>query len=114
MLFFCYHDNIASAYPALTSTSDSLYLGGRASFLAANVFTLIGLGVEMIILFFGVNMFKERLSFVMATVHLVGCILYVSFGFWQWQFDSIWALWAVFSLLPLTIEIIAACHPDNK
>ena len=114
MLFFGYTDNITSAYPTLTTYSDSLYVGGRVSFLAANSLTIIGLFVEFIILFVGINLFKERLSFVMASVHFFGCILYTSFGFWQWQFSTIWALWAVFSLFPLVMEIVAACHPSNK
>ena len=101
MLFFGYTDNIIAAYPALTTYSDSLYQGGKTSFLAANSLTVIGIAVELIILFVGVNMFKERLNFVIATIHFVGCILCISFGFWQWQFDSIWALWAVFSFFPM-------------
>ena len=114
MLFFSYPDNVISAYPSITAYSDPLYVGGRASFLAANVLTVMGLIVEVIILFIGINMFKERLSFVTSTIHYVACILFCSYGFWQWQFSSIWALWAVFSLTPLIIEIVAACHPSNR
>jgi hypothetical protein len=69
--------------------------------LAANTLTIIGLTTEMVILFVGVNLFKERLSFVLATVHFIGTILYTSYGFGQWQFSSIWALWVVFSFFPL-------------
>ena len=43
MLFFSYPDNVISAYPALSTYSDSLYVGGRTSFLAANSLTIIGL-----------------------------------------------------------------------
>ncbi len=114
MLFFGYTDNIIVAYPALASYSDSLYLGGKASFLAANSLTIIGLAVEIIILFVGINLFKERLSFLIATFHFLGCILYSAFGYGQWQFSSLWALWAVFSFIPLVIEVVAACHPSNK
>ena len=45
MLFFSYKDNIIVTYPNLTSMSDSNYLGGRTSFLAANALTIIGLSV---------------------------------------------------------------------
>lgn len=45
MLFFGYKDNIITAYPSLASTSDSLYVGGKTSFLAANSLTIIGLTV---------------------------------------------------------------------
>lgn len=45
MLFFSYNDNIIAAYPNLTSISDTAYIGGRASFLAANSLTVIGLVV---------------------------------------------------------------------
>lgn len=58
MLYFGYQDNIISAYPSLATTSDSLYTGGKTSFLAANTLTIIGLIVELIILFVGVNIFK--------------------------------------------------------
>jgi hypothetical protein len=101
MLFFGYRDNITSAYPDLTSFSDSRYAGGKTSFMAANVLTIIGLSVELIILFVGVNMFKERLSVFVGTLHMLGAILYISYGYGQWQFSSLWALWAVFSLIPL-------------
>ena len=114
MLFFGYPDNVIAAYPSISTYADSLYVGGRASFLAANILTVIGLIVEFIILLVGVNLFKERLSFVLASVHFAGCILYSAFGFWQWQFSSLWALWAVFSFFPMVVEIIAACHPSNK
>jgi transmembrane protein 107 len=114
MLYFSYKDNVISAYPALSTTSDSLYSGGKTSFMAANTLTIIGLAIEMIILFVGVNLFKERLSFIVATIHYLGCIIYISYGYGQWQFSSIWPLWLVFSLVPVMIEIIAACHPSNK
>ena len=58
MLFFAYPDNVIAAYPSLTTYSDTLYIGGRTSFLAANVLTVMGLVVEFIILFIGINMFK--------------------------------------------------------
>jgi hypothetical protein len=114
MLYFGYKDNIISAYPALASSSDSLYVGGRTSFLAANTLTIIGIAVEFIIMFVGVNLFKERLTVLVSTFHFLGCILYSSYGYGQWQFSSIWALWAVFSFLPLMAEILGACHPSNK
>jgi hypothetical protein len=101
MLFFGYNDNIISAYPDLTSYGDSRYVGGRTSFLAANSLTIIGLTVELVILFVGVNMFKERLSVLVSTLHIVGAILYISYGFGAWQFSTLWALWAVFSFIPL-------------
>jgi hypothetical protein len=34
-------DNILIAYPSITSTTDTLYLGGKTSFLAANTLTII-------------------------------------------------------------------------
>jgi hypothetical protein len=103
MLYFGYKDNIVGAYPSLLSTTDSLYVGGRISFMAANTLTIIGLAVEFIILFVGVNLFKERLSVLVSTFHFLGCILYSSYGYGQWQFSSLWALWAVFSLCPLVL-----------
>ena len=102
MLFFGFTDNIISTYPDLTSYSDSRYTGAKTSFLAANSLTIIGLTTELVILFVGVNMFKERLSVIVSTLHIVGAILYVSFGFGIWQFSTLWALWAVFSLAPLS------------
>jgi hypothetical protein len=114
MLFFGYRDNIISAYPDLTSFSDSRYVGGKASFMAANVLTVIGLAVEIFILFIGVNMFKERLSVLVSTLHLVGAILYISYGYGVWQFSSLWALWAVFSITPLSFEIMGMCYPSGK
>jgi hypothetical protein len=114
MLFFGYRDNIISAYPDLTSFSDSRYVGGKTSFMAANVLTIIGLTVEMVILFIGVNMFKERLSVIVSTLHLLGAILYISYGYGLWQFSSLWALWAVFSLTPLSFEIFGSCYPSGK
>jgi hypothetical protein len=45
MLFFSYPDNITAAYPDLTTTTDANYVGGRTSFLAANILTLMGLAV---------------------------------------------------------------------
>ena len=113
MLFFSYKDNIYVAYPDMTSTSDTRFTGGEASFMVANVFTLICLGIEIVILFTGVNMFKERLNFILATTHLIGAILYVTYGFEQWQFDLLWALWAVFALIPTVIDIIASCYPQK-
>ena len=113
MLFFSYPDNVIASYPSLSTYTDTLYVGGRTSFLAANVLTIMGLIVEFIIMFIGINMFKERLSFVIASVHLFGCILYCAYGYWQWQFTSIWALWAVFSLAPMSVEIFAACNTDR-
>lgn len=101
MIFFGYTDNILSAYPDLTSYTDTRYVGGRTSFLAANSLTVIGLATELIILFVGVNMFKERLSVSVSTIHVVGAIMYASYGFGMWQFSTIWALWAVFSFCPL-------------
>jgi hypothetical protein len=62
----------------------------------------------------GVNLFKERIAFIAATVHFLGCMLYASYGYGQWQFNYIWAIWAVSSFLPLVIELTAACHPANK
>ena len=114
MLYFGYQDNIISAYQALASSSDSLYVGGRTSFMAANTLTIIGIAVEFIIMFVGVNLFKERLTVLVSTFHFLGCILYCSYGYGQWQFSSIWALWAVFSFVPLMAEILGACHPSNK
>lgn len=114
MLFFSYPDNIAAAYPDLTAPTDANYLGGRTSFLAANVLTVMGLAVEFVLMLVGVNMFKERHSVLLSVLHLLGAILYSSYGFGQWQFSTLWALWAVFSLFPLTAEIVAACHPSNK
>ena len=114
MLYFGYQDNIISAYPALATSSDSLYAGGRTSFMAANTLTIIGIAVEFIIMFVGVNLFKERLTVLVSTFHFLGCILYCSYGYGQWQFSSIWALWAVFSFVPLMAEILGACHPSNK
>ena len=108
MLYFSYSDNIAIAYPTVTSASDSLYQGGKTSFMAANTLTIIGLVVELIVLFVGVNLFKERIGFMVSTIHIVGSILYLAYGYGQWQFSSLWALWAVFSLLPLGIEFMAA------
>ena len=43
MLFFGYPDNVIAAYPSITTYSDTLYVGGRTSFLAANSLTVIGL-----------------------------------------------------------------------
>lgn len=114
MLFFGYRDNIIAAYPDLTSMSDSRYTGGKTSFMAANVLTIIGLTVEIIMMFVGVNMFKERLSVLVSTLHLLGAILYISYGFGMWQFSSLWALWAVSSLFPLTFEIFGAFYPSGK
>ncbi len=114
ILYFGYQDNIIAAYPALLNYSDSNFVGGKVSFMAANTLTIIGLSVEIIILFVGVNLFKERLSFIIATIHFLGSILYSSYGYGQWQFSSLWALWAIFSLAPLAIELVAACHPSNK
>lgn len=103
MLYFGYKDNVIAAYPALSSSTDSLYVGGRTSFMAANTLTIIGLAVEFIILFVGVNLFKERLTVLVSTFHFLGCILYCSYGYGQWQFSSLWALWVVFSFCPLVI-----------
>jgi hypothetical protein len=114
MLFFGYKDNIIATYPDLLSQTDSRYIGGKTSFLAANILIIIGLGVEIIILFIGVNMFKERLSVLVSTLHLFGAILTVTYGFAPWQFDTIWSLWAVFSLFPVTIEILSACYQPSK
>lgn len=58
------HDNIIVAYPNMTSKTDTLYIGGRASFLACNSITLIFLFAEIVILFIGTNMFRERVNFV--------------------------------------------------
>lgn len=58
MLFFGYTDNIKAAYPQLTSYTDPLYIGGQTSFLAANSLTVIGLVIELVIMFIGSNMFK--------------------------------------------------------
>jgi hypothetical protein len=82
--------------------------------MAANSLTIIFLVGEFIMMFIGMNLFKERHSFLVSTLHIIGSILYVSYGFGQWQFSSLWALWAVFSLFPFIVEIVAACHPDNK
>lgn len=114
MLFFGYRDNIISAYPDLTAFSDTRYVGGKTSFMAANVLTVIGLSAEIIILFVGVNLFKERLSVFNSTLHILGAILYISYGFGLWQFSTLWALWAVFSFTPLVIEIFGACYPSGK
>jgi len=103
MLYFSYPDNIIAAYPQIISYSDTSYVGGKTSFLAANTLTVIGLAVEVIIMFVGVNLFKERHSFLLATLHIIGAILYISYGYGQWQFSSLWALWAVFSLFPLLL-----------
>jgi len=113
MLFFSYQDNITIAYPSLTSLSDSKYVGGRASFLAANILTIIGLAVEFVIMLSGVNMFKERLNFLVSTIHYLGAILFISYGFGQWQFDTLWALWFVFSFIPVSMEIVASCYPQK-
>jgi hypothetical protein len=114
MLFFGYRENITSAYPDLTSFNDSRYLGGKTSFMAANVLTIIGLVVELIILFVGVNLFKERLAVFVGTLHIIGAILYASYGYGMWQFSSLWALWAVFSLIPLVAELFGSCYPTGK
>jgi hypothetical protein len=81
MLYFGYTDNIVSTYPDLSSYSDSRYIGGKTSFMAANSLTIIGLTVELGILFIGLNMFKERLSVIVSTLHFLGAILYISYGF---------------------------------
>lgn len=114
MLFFGYKDNIVVTYPDLLSQTDSRYIGGKTSFLAGNILIIIGLGVEILILFIGVNMFKERLSVFVSTLHFFGAILTASYGFGIWQFDTIWSLWAVFSLLPMTMEILSACYQPSK
>ncbi len=114
MLFFSYTDNIVATYPDLTSATDSRYVGGKTSFMAANSLTVIGLAAEVFIMFLGLNMFKERLSVIVTTLHAVGAIMYISYGFGQWQFTALWALWAVFSLAPLSFEIMGACYPSNK
>ena len=106
MLFFSYQDNIKAAYPNLTSMSETDYIGGTTSFLAANSLTVIGLFTELVMLFVGENLFKEKHSLLVSTIHYVGAILYISYGFQMWQFSSLWALWAIFSLLPLGLEIL--------
>ena len=58
MLYFGYTDNIITAYPALATYADTLYIGGKTSFLAANSLTIIGLLIEVAILFRGINLFK--------------------------------------------------------
>lgn len=103
MLFFSYNDNIIAAYPNLTSISDTAYIGGRASFLAANSLTVIGLVVEIIMLVVGDNLFKEKHSLFISTIHYIGAILYITYGFQMWQFNTLWALWAIFSLIPLCL-----------
>ena len=103
MLFFSYNDNIIAAYPNLTSISDTAYIGGRASFLAANSLTVIGLVVEIIMLVVGDNLFKEKHSLFVSTIHYIGAILYITYGFQMWQFNTLWALWAIFSLIPLCL-----------
>ena len=45
MLYFGYIDNVIAAYPSLSSMSDSLFKGGRVSFMAANTLTIIGLSI---------------------------------------------------------------------
>lgn len=58
------HDNILTAYPNITVKTDPLYIGGRVSFLACNTISLIFLFVEIVILFVGTNMFRERMNFI--------------------------------------------------
>lgn len=58
------HDNILSAYPGLVDKSDSLYEGGEVSFLACNTMALIFAVFEMLLLFIGTNLFRERINFI--------------------------------------------------
>lgn len=57
-------DNVIAAYPSLSSQTDILYTGGRVSFLACNTLSLIFLLAEMVVLFVGTNMFRNRVNFI--------------------------------------------------
>lgn len=106
LLFLCTYrikksDNILVAYPTLTTFNDTLYIGGKTSFLACNTLTIIFIAIEMIILFSGRTMFREKSNMISnlkqhldITLHFIGAILYASYGFQKWSFQIIWALWA--------------------
>ena len=62
------HDNIVSAYPSVSLTTDELYIGARASFMACNTLTIIFLIFQFINLFVGVTMFRERHNLIGTSV----------------------------------------------
>lgn len=96
------HDNILIAYPELVS-KDSLYQGGITSFLASNTMIIIFLAFEIILLFLGVNLFREKLcvfgssiDIKVSTLHFIGAILGSVFTYAYWEFDLNWVLWFLF------------------
>lgn len=77
------HDNILIAYPQLLSKTDVLYEGAKTSFLASNTLIIIFLAVEIVLLFLGVNLFREKLSVFGNCGFKRQCRLYISWGLFQ-------------------------------
>ena len=97
--YYSKNDNVITAYPSMTTKTDTLYTGARTSFIACNTLALIFAFFEIIVLFIGTNMFRHRVNFFSyyfyildATLHFLGAILWSSYIYQQWQFDQLWAI----------------------
>ncbi len=91
---------------------------------------MIFIAVELVLLFAGVNVFREKVLvfgkfcvlFLVASLHFVGAILGAMFTFLYWEFDFNWVLWFLFrylsdcffSFIPLFTEIVTICTTPRK
>lgn len=104
-ILYTSEQNVYASFDSDISNKDDDFVYANNTLLACAILSLILLGVEIAVLFYGLSLFYDKINIIEIALHCLGTILTGWFILDDWIYNGLWGIWVFTVFIPFIFEI---------